>query len=65
MKFARIIPAFASLSLLLAACERTPTSGDIAPPTVGRHDDNPPPPPPPPPPADTTGLGGGTKGGGD
>jgi hypothetical protein len=65
MKFARIIPAFASLSLLLAACEATPTSGDIAPPTKGRHDDNPPPPPPPPPPADTTGIGGGVKGSGN
>jgi len=64
MRYARIIPALASLSLLLAACEATPTSSGIAPPQVGRHDDNPPTPPPPPPPADSTALGGGVKGSG-
>ena len=63
MRFARIIPALASLSLLLAACEGTPTSAGIAPPTV-RYEDNPPPPPPPPAPADSTALGGGAKGSG-
>lgn len=61
MKFARIIPALASLSLLLAACEGTPTSAGIAPPAVPRREEDPPPPPAP---ADSTDLGGGTKGGG-
>ncbi len=60
MRFARIIPALASLSLLLAACEGTPTTGGIAPPAVGRHEES----PPPPPPEDSTSLGGGVKGSG-
>lgn len=62
MRFARIIPALATLSLLLAACEGTPTS--ITPPAVPRHEEDPPPPPPPPAPADSTALGGGAKGSG-
>ena len=62
MRFARIIPAFASLSLLLAACESAPTSAPIAPPEVPRREEDPPPPPPAP--EDSTSLGGGAKGSG-